>query len=119
MSYGGGGNKCAVCGKTAYYAEQKKALGNVYHKQCFKCSDCGKTIATVGDASDREGHLYCGNCYKKNFGPKGFGYGNAVAHTNASGARNAVTPEHQRAAVTEGVKQGVTTQEEDDDDYFA
>ncbi len=25
--------------------------------------------------AEREGNLYCKNCYGKNFGPKGYGYG--------------------------------------------
>ena len=120
MSYGGGGNNCAVCQKTVYYAEQKKALGNVYHKQCFKCSDCGKTLATVGDASDKEGELYCGNCYRKNFGPKGFGYGNAVSHTGRGSTTNAITPEQDKSLTKSGVREGVTELGGDDDeDYFA
>lgn len=119
VTYGGGGSKCAACGKSVYYAEQKKALGNVYHKQCFKCADCGKTIATVGDASDKEGQLFCGNCYRKNFGPKGFGFGNAVAHTNAGGTTNSITPEHKKEAVRGGIQAAVKDYDDDDEDYFA
>ena len=38
----GGSPKCPICGKSVYFAEQMKALGETFHKQCFKCAECSK-----------------------------------------------------------------------------
>lgn len=40
----GGGVKCLVCDKTVYAAEEIKAIGNSYHKMCFKCVTCNKVF---------------------------------------------------------------------------
>ena len=36
--------KCARCGKTVYFAEQVFGCGKKWHKQCFKCVACNKTV---------------------------------------------------------------------------
>lgn len=36
--------KCARCEKTVYPAEELKCLDKSWHKQCFKCWDCGMTL---------------------------------------------------------------------------
>lgn len=71
----GGSPKCPVCGKSVFFAEKIAALGESFHKRCFKCTDCGKLMNTSGDAVDGQGKVYCKGCYAKNFGPKGIGYG--------------------------------------------
>ncbi|KAG5893856.1 hypothetical protein JTB14_002582 [Gonioctena quinquepunctata] len=35
---------CARCEKTVYPTEELKCLDKVWHKQCFKCKDCGMTL---------------------------------------------------------------------------
>lgn len=40
MSFGGGGEKCATCNKTAYAAEQIPAQGRIFHRACFRCTEC-------------------------------------------------------------------------------
>jgi len=88
----GGSPKCPVCGKSVYFAEKLAALGETYHKMCFKCNDCGKTMATAAEGSDAEGLVWCKACYAKNFGPKGIGYGNALVDTGKFSSRSVIFP---------------------------
>lgn len=34
----GGGNKCGLCQKTVYFAEEVQCEGKSWHKSCFLCS---------------------------------------------------------------------------------
>jgi len=74
MSKWGGGAKCPKCGKTVYMAEEVLAEGQKWHKLCFKCSECGKMLDS-STMSAHEGNLYCKSCHKRNYGLKGYGYG--------------------------------------------
>uniref|UniRef100_A0A668AHW7 Cysteine and glycine-rich protein 3 (cardiac LIM protein) n=1 Tax=Myripristis murdjan TaxID=586833 RepID=A0A668AHW7_9TELE len=71
----GGSDRCPRCSKAVYAAEKVMGAGKPWHKTCFRCALCGKSLdsATV---TDKDGELYCKVCYAKNFGPKGFGLGN-------------------------------------------
>ena len=77
----GGGNKCSRCKKTVYQTEEVTALGEPFHmRQCFTCELCNKSLNSTNLAERKpiEGtrvELYCKNCYGKQFGPKGYGYG--------------------------------------------
>ncbi|CAF1154506.1 unnamed protein product [Rotaria sordida] len=68
------GNICSRCEKTVYFAEEVKAAGQTFHKQCYKCVNCKKSI-NGANYSEHDGYLYDNNCYKRLFGPKGVGYG--------------------------------------------
>merc|ERR1712098_206342 len=70
----GGGEICAKCGKTVYFAEAMKADGNTWHKTCFTCILCNKMLDSCL-VCEKEGNIYCKSCYGKNFGPKGVGFG--------------------------------------------
>lgn len=53
---------------------QVKGAGKSWHKRCFVCSECNKSLDSTNveiRGPDGEGVLYCSPCYKKNFGPKG------------------------------------------------
>ena len=42
-----GGNKetCILCGKSVYPAEKTATTtGNIYHKECFRCTTCNKLL---------------------------------------------------------------------------
>ncbi|CAF2514785.1 unnamed protein product [Rotaria sp. Silwood2] len=68
------GNICPRCEKLVYFAEEVKAAGQTFHKQCYKCVNCNKSI-NGADYSEHDGYLYDNNCYKRLFAPKGVGYG--------------------------------------------
>ena len=90
---------CPRCEKNVYFAEEVKALGNVYHKLCFSCSNCRKLL-NPGSITEHDGQMFCKNCYgyvgepssidiivisihntnfRKKFGPKGYGFGGGAA----------------------------------------
>uniref|UniRef100_A0AAA9S2N7 Cysteine and glycine-rich protein 2 n=2 Tax=Boreoeutheria TaxID=1437010 RepID=A0AAA9S2N7_BOVIN len=64
----GGAEKCSRCGDSVYAAEKIIGAGKPWHKNCFRCAKCGKSLEST-TLTEKEG------CYAKNFGPKGFGYG--------------------------------------------
>lgn len=77
----GGGDKCARCNKTVYFAEERKGAGKKWHVECFKCLTCGKRLDST-TLLDGDGEIYCKADYAKKFGPKGFGIGGGTAtHT--------------------------------------
>ncbi|XP_041110207.1 cysteine and glycine-rich protein 2 [Polyodon spathula] len=70
----GGAEKCPRCGDSVYAAEKIVGAGKPWHKNCFRCAKCGKSLESTTQ-TEKEGEIYCKACYAKNFGPKGFGYG--------------------------------------------
>jgi len=75
--------KCGRCGKSVYHAERALGGGQIWHKACFKCSECRKGLDS-DTLTERDKDIYCKGCYGKKFGPKGYGYGGgagALAHT--------------------------------------
>lgn len=44
-------DKCAVCDKTVYVMEKLEADKKVYHKKCFRCSECNKAVSLGGYAA--------------------------------------------------------------------
>lgn len=56
--------KCARCGKTVYFAEQVFGAGKKWHKQCFKCIACNKTVnsTTMRDKDGKETIIYKNTC---------------------------------------------------------
>eukprot|EP00511_Aplanochytrium_stocchinoi_P008583 CAMPEP_0204850754 /NCGR_PEP_ID=MMETSP1347-20130617/8768_1 /ASSEMBLY_ACC=CAM_ASM_000690 /TAXON_ID=215587 /ORGANISM="Aplanochytrium stocchinoi, Strain GSBS06" /LENGTH=434 /DNA_ID=CAMNT_0051993949 /DNA_START=33 /DNA_END=1334 /DNA_ORIENTATION=- len=67
----GGGETCRVCAKRVYFAEQVKSFNEYYHKTCFRCVSCNRTL-TPGQNSEHENEPYCKRCYTGSFGPHGF-----------------------------------------------
>eukprot|EP00051_Salpingoeca_urceolata_P001822 m.44386 g.44386 ORF g.44386 m.44386 type:complete len:117 (+) comp11701_c0_seq1:133-483(+) len=59
--------KCPTCSKTAYPAESITYKDNLYHKQCFKCCECGLklTLTTVRVSDFGENGVYCQKCVPK------------------------------------------------------
>ncbi|XP_073320944.1 cysteine and glycine-rich protein 3 isoform X1 [Pagrus major] len=71
----GGSDRCPRCSKAVYAAEKVMGAGKPWHKTCFRCALCGKSLEST-TVTDKDGEIYCKVCYAKNFGPKGFGLGN-------------------------------------------
>uniref|UniRef100_A0A8D2QR80 Cysteine and glycine-rich protein 1 n=1 Tax=Zosterops lateralis melanops TaxID=1220523 RepID=A0A8D2QR80_ZOSLA len=70
----GGADGCPRCGQAVYAAEKVIGAGKSWHKSCFRCAKCGKSLEST-TLADKDGEIYCKGCYAKNFGPKGFGFG--------------------------------------------
>ncbi|XP_065845145.1 cysteine and glycine-rich protein 1-like [Oscarella lobularis] len=70
----GGGVKCGRCNKSVYTAEEVKGAGQSWHKRCFTCQNCNKSLDST-TVADKNGNIYCKGCYAKEFGPKGVGFG--------------------------------------------
>ncbi|RXN10713.1 cysteine and glycine-rich 3 [Labeo rohita] len=71
----GSTDRCPRCTKAVYAAEKIMGAGKAWHKTCFRCLLCGKSLEST-TVTDKDGELYCKVCYAKNFGPKGRGLGN-------------------------------------------
>jgi len=66
----GGAPKCEVCSKSVFPMEKLVVDGNVFHKVCFKCHDCKRTLGT-GNYAANAGIFYCKNCLLRAFKTKG------------------------------------------------
>ena len=55
---------CATCGKRVYPVELLTFHGKSYHKLCFKCTDCGRSIPQ-GEQYERDDQPYCKACYAR------------------------------------------------------
>ena len=66
---------CTRCTKSVFHAEETKALGKLWHTNCFSCANasCKKRLNSI-NVTDHEGEAFCKSCYAKLFGPKGYGY---------------------------------------------
>ncbi|KAG8460906.1 hypothetical protein KFE25_010657 [Diacronema lutheri] len=69
---------CPWCGDRVFMAERLLCFGREWHKKCFKCIECSKTL-TLGSQLDHDKKPYCKACHTRSFGPKGYGFGGAVS----------------------------------------
>jgi len=65
---------CARCEGPVFMAELIRAENQAWHKCCFTCLECGKSL-NPGSCCPREGEVHCQPCYQKNYGPHGVGFG--------------------------------------------
>jgi len=102
-------DKCPNCGKTVYFAEEVRALGKAWHKRCLKCAQCNVAL-DAAKINDRQGKVYCKNCYNSVAGLKGFGYGTASESSVSGGATGKVTyanaPIDEESALAKGFTDG-------------
>ena len=68
---------CQRCDRQVYQAEQVKAAGATWHKTCFLCMNCDRRLDS-NSLCERGGQIFCNNCYHKNYGPRGIGFGIGV-----------------------------------------
>ncbi|XP_068725312.1 caldesmon-like isoform X2 [Montipora capricornis] len=62
--------KCESCNKTVYPMEKLSADKKVFHKTCFKCTECKSTLR-LGNYAALQGTLYCKPHFKQLFKAKG------------------------------------------------
>ncbi|XP_077995165.1 cysteine and glycine-rich protein 2-like [Glandiceps talaboti] len=97
----GGGDPCGRCGKTVYQAEEIIAAGGKWHRLCFTCEDCNKSLDSTTVAS-REMHIYCKSCYGRNYGPKGYGYGGGAGVLSMDGSSRGDQQQQQQTWKSSG-----------------
>ncbi|XP_066600576.1 muscle LIM protein Mlp84B [Prorops nasuta] len=69
------GHGCSRCGYPVYAAEQMISKDRVWHKRCFSCGECHRSLDSTNLNDGPDGDIYCRGCYGKNFGPRGVGFG--------------------------------------------
>jgi len=74
----GAGEKCAKCNQSVFAAEKVTAAGRSFHESCFVCEGCSTRLNSL-ELTDKDGKLYCGACYSRFHGPKGYGYGGGAS----------------------------------------
>ncbi|KAJ2803512.1 hypothetical protein H4R20_002862 [Coemansia guatemalensis] len=68
---------CPRCNKTIYHAEKVVGPGGPWHRQCFKCKQCGTTLNST-KLTEHEGEAFCQTCYTKLFSPRGYNIGGST-----------------------------------------
>lgn len=66
---------CRRCGYAVYAAEQMISKNGIWHRRCFSCVDCKRSLDSTNQNDAPDGEIYCRGCYGRNFGPKGVGFG--------------------------------------------
>lgn len=61
--------KCAGCNTPIKDQQPMNALGKPWHPQCFKCSDCKKTL-NPSQCKENGGRPFCEDCYHNKFSQK-------------------------------------------------
>ncbi|XP_059618219.1 muscle LIM protein Mlp84B-like [Phlebotomus argentipes] len=68
------GEGCPRCGIHVYAAEQMLARGKGYHRRCFKCLNCNRTLDSTTHCDGPDKEIYCRGCYAQKFGARGYGH---------------------------------------------
>ncbi|KAJ8986097.1 hypothetical protein NQ317_003392 [Molorchus minor] len=68
------GQGCPRCGGVVFAAEEVLAKGRQWHRKCFKCKDCTKTLDSINACDGPDSDVYCKTCYGKKWGPHGYGF---------------------------------------------
>lgn len=65
------GQGCPRCGGVVFAAELVLSKGREWHRKCFKCRDCTKTLDSIIACDGPDKDVYCKTCYGKKWGPHG------------------------------------------------
>lgn len=65
------GQGCPRCGGVVFAAELVLSKGREWHRKCFKCKDCTKTLDSIIACDGPDKDVYCKTCYGKKWGPHG------------------------------------------------
>merc|ERR1719361_1019734 len=57
-------------GKVFEAEKQTTAAGDWYHKNCFRCVECNKSLDSLTNNDGSDGGLYCKKCYMVKYGPQ-------------------------------------------------
>lgn len=68
------GKGCPRCGGVVFAAEQVLAKGREWHRKCYKCHDCSKTLDSIIACDGPDKDVYCKTCYGKKWVPHGYGF---------------------------------------------
>lgn len=69
------GTGCQRCGFPVYEAEKMISKNRHWHKRCFSCGDCHKSLDSTNLCDGPDNEIYCRGCYNRHYGPKGVGFG--------------------------------------------
>ncbi|KAI0977698.1 hypothetical protein GJ496_006153 [Pomphorhynchus laevis] len=65
---------CPRCDKPVFFAEEMNVAGRKWHKTCYKCGLCKRSLESTTLAVF-ENNIFCKHCYGRKYGPKGYGFG--------------------------------------------
>lgn len=70
-----------------FAAEQMLSKGREWHRKCFKCKDCTKTLDSINSCDGPDKDIYCNTCYGKKWGPHGYGFACGSGFLQTDGVR--------------------------------
>jgi len=70
-----------------FAAEEVLAKGRQWHRKCFKCHDCTKTLDSIIACDGPDSDVYCKTCYGKKWGPHGYGFACGSGFLQTDGLR--------------------------------
>ena len=90
---------CPRCSDRVYFNEERKALGKSWHKKCFTCAQCKKSLDST-NCNGHEGEIFCTACHRRQFGPRGYGFAGGAAGLSTESSYHNVRPVQQIQAQT-------------------
>jgi LIM domain len=81
------GQGCPRCGGAVFAAELMLSKGREWHRKCFKCKDCTKTLDSINACDGPDKDIYCNTCYGKKWGPHGYGFACGSGFLQTDGVR--------------------------------
>ncbi|KAJ1646811.1 Cysteine and glycine-rich protein 3 [Coemansia erecta] len=96
----GGAPKCPRCSKSVYAAEGVNGPEGQWHRKCFKCLECSRSL-DMSTMAEHEKEVYCRSCHKRLFGA------GAAKPTAAAASRPAVSPAVGRYVVQNSTSSAV------------